>query len=144
MSSLTAWTLTSRKVWQKSWTEHHRRSLRNWRIFALAMPSKPSTFTSQRCTNLNPLLAQIYGHAWVCYIVDIISWKHTTRCHMLVCPTYSHSPIFKNICIQKCINILSKWLCSLYCCHPHTYGVNEFCQYLVLLKLPKPHAPGDH
>lgn len=35
-SSLTAWTLTSKKVWQRSWTEHHPKSLRSWRTFALA------------------------------------------------------------------------------------------------------------
>lgn len=39
VSSLTVWTLTNRKVWQKSWTERHPRSLRNWRTFALATPS---------------------------------------------------------------------------------------------------------
>lgn len=35
-SSLTAWTLTSKKVWQRSWTEHHPKSLRSWRTYALA------------------------------------------------------------------------------------------------------------
>lgn len=35
-SSLTAWTLTSKKVWQRSWTEPHLKSLRSWRTFALA------------------------------------------------------------------------------------------------------------
>lgn len=47
-SSLTAWTLTSRRVWQKNWTEHHQRSLRNLRIFAPATPSNHTQTQLQR------------------------------------------------------------------------------------------------
>lgn len=124
------------------------------------------------CTNCavpqyHPLLAQIDGLVWVCYMAD---WGQTcyymetsqdvtclyfTRCYILVFPlhcsimmhlTFTYSKT--NSCIQKCVNISPTWLCQLYCHHPPTYKPkilsnwgSKFCHTSsVLLNLQKPHA----
>lgn len=74
VSSSTAWTLTSRKAWQKSWTEHLPRSQRNWRTFARATPSKLSSFflrlgrtKSCRCADCAVPQYDHFGiHVWLC------------------------------------------------------------------------------
>lgn len=79
-SSLIVWTLTSRRVWQKSWTERHPRSLRNWRTFVLATPSKLYTFIGGHCTHKSCCATVCpFGHTFTDIYALLYDWLWTDK-----------------------------------------------------------------
>lgn len=139
-SSLTVWTLTSRKVWQKSWTERLPRSPRNWRTFALAMPSKSYSRGGRRhslvpwhaeimlCHRNAPMATEITDlcgllYSWLCGDKHLIALKQTTR-YVVLCTLLNYDAIYTH---------QNKYLHSKMSIHPHSC-----LNHLAVPRLPPP------
>lgn len=145
-SSLTAWTLTSKKVWQRSWTEHHPKSLRSWRTFALATLSNLTrTF---RTTHMNFTNAYVSGPTDRCFsqlrvIFSDSEWgimRFTVSRHQLTWkPTRSHSAC-KCLTLTTCDVITCFQVWAFSCCvnrnDTHTFSRVSYWEFVRFLSPP--------